>query len=70
MECVYLYVARFHNGNLLEKNTDSTLVLRELSLDQAGQYYCRASGPAGAIKSKAATLTILGLYKSTQNVPE
>ncbi|XP_046897760.1 cartilage intermediate layer protein 1 [Hypomesus transpacificus] len=50
----------FHNGNLLEKNTDSTLVLRELSLDQAGQYYCRASGPAGAIKSKAATLTILG----------
>lgn len=49
----------FHNGRQLEESTDS-LVLRELLPHQAGQYHCRASGPAGAIKSKPATLTVLG----------
>ncbi|KAL2077130.1 hypothetical protein ACEWY4_026634 [Coilia grayii] len=53
----------FHNGSLLDRSVlhyDSTLVLRNLRMSQAGEYYCRASGPAGAVKSKPATLTIIG----------
>ncbi|XP_018618777.2 cartilage intermediate layer protein 1-like [Scleropages formosus] len=53
----------FHNDTLLEKaelQYDSTLVLKNLRLDQAGDYYCRASNEAGAIKSKSAKLTVTG----------
>ncbi|KAM4631295.1 cartilage intermediate layer protein 1 [Polymixia lowei] len=50
----------FHNNSLLEKQSGSTLVLKDLHAEQAGEYYCRASGPAGAIKTKPATLTVLG----------
>ncbi|XP_063045577.1 cartilage intermediate layer protein 1 [Engraulis encrasicolus] len=53
----------YHNGSLLDSSVvsyDSTLVLRNLRMDQAGEYYCRASGPAGAVKSKPATLTVIG----------
>ncbi|XP_023673125.2 cartilage intermediate layer protein 1 [Paramormyrops kingsleyae] len=53
----------FHNGSLLDQrqlNYDSTLVLRNLQMDQAGEYYCRASNEGGSIKSKAATLTVIG----------
>ncbi|KAG7468012.1 hypothetical protein MATL_G00138280 [Megalops atlanticus] len=53
----------FHNGTLLEvtqTKDDATLVLRNLRMDHAGEYYCRASNEAGAIKSKPATLTVIG----------
>ncbi|KAM9421995.1 cartilage intermediate layer protein 1-like isoform 3-T3 [Salvelinus alpinus] len=53
----------FHNGSLLDRkqlNYDSTLVLRNLSMEQTGEYYCRASNQAGAIKSKPAIVTVLG----------
>ncbi|KAF5904401.1 cartilage intermediate layer protein 1, partial [Clarias magur] len=52
----------FHNGTLLEKSVhhyDETLVLRNLRMDQAGEYYCRASNENGAIKSKPATLSVI-----------
>lgn len=29
-------------------------------MDQAGEYYCRASSENGAIKSKPATLSVIG----------
>ncbi|XP_053722400.1 cartilage intermediate layer protein 1 [Synchiropus splendidus] len=50
----------FHNGSLLEKETESTLVLRDLRSGHSGEYYCRASGPTGAVKTKAATLKVIG----------
>ncbi|KAI4871923.1 hypothetical protein NFI96_002741 [Prochilodus magdalenae] len=52
----------FHNGSLLEKSRhhyDETLVLRNLQMDQAGEYYCRASNENGAVKSKPAILTVI-----------
>lgn len=52
---------RFHNDTLLEEHSESTLVLKDLNLEQAGEYYCRASGPSGVIKTKPATLKVLGL---------
>ncbi|KAG9352072.1 hypothetical protein JZ751_020485 [Albula glossodonta] len=53
----------YHNGNLLDAsmmNSDGSLVLKNLRMDQAGEYYCRASNKAGAIKSKPAVLTVTG----------
>ncbi|GAA6064799.1 cartilage intermediate layer protein 1 [Tachysurus ichikawai] len=52
----------FHNGTLLHKSIyhyDKTLVLRNLRMDQAGEYYCRASSENGSIKSKPATLSVI-----------
>lgn len=59
-----LSIYRFHNGTLLDRNQyqyDETLILRNLTLYQMGEYYCRASNENGAIKSKRATLTVTGL---------
>ncbi|XP_019722917.1 cartilage intermediate layer protein 1 isoform X1 [Hippocampus comes] len=50
----------FHNNSLLERKSDSTLVLKKLHLEHAGEYYCRASGQSGAIKTKPAMLNIIG----------
>lgn len=50
----------FHNNSLMEMQTKSTLVLKDLHPEQAGEYYCQASGPSGAIKTKPATLGIIG----------
>ncbi|KAG5848797.1 hypothetical protein ANANG_G00103240 [Anguilla anguilla] len=53
----------FHNGTLLkgtQMSNDGTLVLKNLRMDQAGEYYCRASNKGGAIKSKPAVLTVIG----------
>ncbi|KAK2853962.1 hypothetical protein Q5P01_006623 [Channa striata] len=50
----------FHNESLLEGQSESTLVLKDVQAGQAGEYHCRASGPSGTIKSKPATLKILG----------
>ncbi|KAI1889537.1 hypothetical protein AGOR_G00163890 [Albula goreensis] len=53
----------YHNDNLLDAsmmNSDGSLVLKNLRMDQAGEYYCRASNKAGAIKSKPAVLTVTG----------
>jgi len=45
----------------METHSESTLVLKDLRAEQAGEYYCRASGPSGAIKTKPATLKIIGV---------
>ncbi|KAM7406054.1 hypothetical protein PAMP_000458 [Pampus punctatissimus] len=50
----------FYNNSLLETQSESTLVLKDLRPQQAGEYYCRASGPSGAIKTKPATLKVIG----------
>lgn len=50
----------FHNNSLLESQSENTLVLKNLQGYQAGEYYCRASGPSGAIKTKPAILRIIG----------
>ncbi|XP_034047443.1 cartilage intermediate layer protein 1 [Thalassophryne amazonica] len=50
----------FFNNSLLEKQSESNLVLKDLHFEQAGEYYCRASGPSGAIKTKPATLKVIG----------
>lgn len=50
----------FHNNSLIEKQSDSTLVLKDLQSEHAGEYSCRAVGPTGSIKTKPATLRILG----------
>ncbi|KAJ8417649.1 hypothetical protein AAFF_G00224920 [Aldrovandia affinis] len=53
----------FHNGTLLDAmqmKGDGTLVLKNLQIQQAGEYYCRASNEASAIKSKPAVLTVIG----------
>ncbi|XP_028812339.1 cartilage intermediate layer protein 1 [Denticeps clupeoides] len=60
----------YHNGTLLDKkylNYDSTLVLRNLQRSQAGEYYCRTSSEAGTVKSKPATLTVLGQGEASCN---
>ncbi|XP_017259797.1 cartilage intermediate layer protein 1 isoform X2 [Kryptolebias marmoratus] len=57
----------FHNNSLMDMHSDSTLVLKDLRSEQAGEYYCRASGPSGAIKTKPATLKILGKEEHTCN---
>uniref|UniRef100_A0A3P9JA94 Cartilage intermediate layer protein, nucleotide pyrophosphohydrolase n=1 Tax=Oryzias latipes TaxID=8090 RepID=A0A3P9JA94_ORYLA len=50
----------FHNNTVMEMETDGMLVLRDLRPQQAGEYYCRASGASGTIKSKPATLKVIG----------
>lgn len=52
---------RFHNNTVLERQSDSMLVLKDVRPQQAGDYHCKASSPAGAIKTKPASLTVLGL---------
>ncbi|XP_028999494.1 cartilage intermediate layer protein 1 isoform X2 [Betta splendens] len=49
----------FHNNSLLEKHSGSTLVLKNLGAEHAGEYYCRASALSGSIKTKPATLQVL-----------
>lgn len=39
---------------------EEELVLRDLKLEQSGQYYCKTSSPAGAIKSSPSMLTVVG----------
>lgn len=59
------YFSRYHNGTLLDRKVykyEEDLVLRDLKLEQAGQYYCKTSSPAGSIKSSPASLTVIGMY--------
>ncbi|XP_072326354.1 cartilage intermediate layer protein 1 [Scyliorhinus torazame] len=54
----------YQNGSLLDVKTheyDSTLVLRQLKPQHAGQYMCRASNIAGSVRSQPATLTVIAL---------
>ncbi|GCC38455.1 hypothetical protein chiPu_0016969 [Chiloscyllium punctatum] len=54
----------YHNGSLLDVKTHgyhSSLVLRDLQPQQAGQYLCQARNIAGAVKSKPASLTVIAL---------
>ncbi|XP_059809070.1 cartilage intermediate layer protein 1-like isoform X1 [Hypanus sabinus] len=64
----------YHNGSLLDERTaghGSVLVLHSLQPQHAGQYSCRASNPAGFIKSQPATLTVTALMAPSCNpVPE
>ncbi|XP_059922420.1 cartilage intermediate layer protein 1 [Gadus macrocephalus] len=53
----------YHNGTLLDRNVfkyEEDLVLRDLKPRQAGLYHCKASSPAGSIKSTQASLTVIG----------
>lgn len=52
----------YHNGTLLDRKLykyEEDLVLRELKLEQSGQYYCKTSSPAGSVKSSPAVLTVI-----------
>lgn len=52
----------YHNGTLLDRKVykyEEDLVLRDLKLEQSGQYYCKTSSPAGSIKSSPAVLTVI-----------
>lgn len=54
---------RFHNGTLLDRRQHGSgphLDLQGLREDQAGDYYCKAWNEAGAVRSRAAQLTVLG----------
>lgn len=66
----FLPVNRFHNNTLMEEQSESTLVIRELRPEQSGEYYCRASAPTGAIKTKPATLRILGVVLTKRKCAE
>lgn len=46
----------------MEMQSESSLVLKDLCPEQAGEYYCRASGPSGAVKTKPAFLKIIGVF--------
>ncbi|XP_030434993.1 cartilage intermediate layer protein 1 [Gopherus evgoodei] len=52
----------YHNGTLLDSSVykyNSKLVLRNLNIDQAGEYFCKASNDAGSVKSQAAKLSVI-----------
>ncbi|CAM2109155.1 unnamed protein product [Caretta caretta] len=52
---------RYHNGTLLDRKLhkyNSSLVLQDLGLRQAGFYHCKASTDVGSIKSSPAFLTV------------
>lgn len=54
---------RFHNGTLLDRRQHGSgphLELRGLREAQAGEYHCKAWNEAGAVRSRAAQLTVLG----------
>ncbi|EGV97407.1 Cartilage intermediate layer protein 2 [Cricetulus griseus] len=54
----------FHNGTLLDRRqhgSGSHLELRGLREDQAGEYHCKAWNEAGAVRSRAAQLTVLAV---------
>ncbi|XP_072134048.1 cartilage intermediate layer protein 1-like [Mobula birostris] len=60
----------YHNGSLLDEGRaghGSVLVLHSLQPQHAGQYSCRASNPAGSIKSQPATLTVTALTAPSCN---
>ncbi|XP_041912541.1 cartilage intermediate layer protein 1 [Alosa sapidissima] len=53
----------YHNGSLLdwkEYKYEEDLVLRDLRVEQSGQYYCKATSQTGSIKSSQAFLTVMG----------
>ena len=61
-------ILRYHNGTLLDRTLfkyEEDLVLRDLKPGQAGHYHCKASSPAGSIKSTQAFLTVIGMYVCT-----
>ncbi|XP_029003854.1 cartilage intermediate layer protein 1 [Betta splendens] len=52
----------YHNGTLLDRKAykyEEDLVLRDLKMEQSGEYYCKTSSPAGSIKSSPALLTVI-----------
>ncbi|KAL6038400.1 hypothetical protein STEG23_013294 [Scotinomys teguina] len=52
----------FHNGTLLDRRQHGSgphLELRGLRENQAGEYHCKAWNEAGAVRSRAAQLTVL-----------
>ncbi|XP_049573861.1 cartilage intermediate layer protein 1 [Syngnathus scovelli] len=57
----------FHNNSHLAGNSESTLVLKNLHPEQAGEYYCRASGESGTIKTKPALLKVIGKNSQSCN---
>jgi len=60
------HLSRYHNGTLLDRKVykyEEDLALRDLKLEQSGEYYCKTSSPAGSIKSSPARLTVIGMYR-------
>ncbi|XP_061451541.1 cartilage intermediate layer protein 1 isoform X2 [Rhineura floridana] len=60
----------FHNNTLLDPvlyKYKSNLMLKNLKLDQAGQYSCKTSNDAGSVKSKAAMLSLLAKNETPCN---
>lgn len=51
----------------MEMQSESTLVLKDLHPEQAGEYYCRASSSSGTIKTKPATLKVIGEFLTVIN---
>uniref|UniRef100_A0A8C3XR77 Cartilage intermediate layer protein n=1 Tax=Chelydra serpentina TaxID=8475 RepID=A0A8C3XR77_CHESE len=52
----------YHNGTLLDSSVykyNSKLELKNLNIDQAGEYFCKASNDAGSVKSQAAKLSVI-----------
>uniref|UniRef100_A0A8C0H5E3 Cartilage intermediate layer protein n=1 Tax=Chelonoidis abingdonii TaxID=106734 RepID=A0A8C0H5E3_CHEAB len=52
----------YHNGTLLDSSVykyNSKLVLRNLNIDQAGEYFCKARNDAGSVKSHPAKLSVI-----------
>ncbi|XP_028920452.1 cartilage intermediate layer protein 1 [Ornithorhynchus anatinus] len=60
----------YHNGTLLEPSVhryDNSLMLKNLQKDQAGEYFCKASSPAGSVKSQVAKLSVIDAHEPACN---
>uniref|UniRef100_A0A8C8VQ90 Cartilage intermediate layer protein n=1 Tax=Pelusios castaneus TaxID=367368 RepID=A0A8C8VQ90_9SAUR len=60
----------YHNGTLLDSSVykyNSNLVLRNLNIDQAGDYFCKVTNDAGSVKSQAAKLSVIASHEASCN---
>ncbi|XP_074862648.1 cartilage intermediate layer protein 1 isoform X2 [Carettochelys insculpta] len=60
----------YHNGTLLDSSVDnynSNLVLKNLNMDQAGEYFCKARNDAGSVKSQMAKLSVIAIHEASCN---
>ncbi len=55
----------YKNGNAIEGATDTVLIINDITLDDAGQYYCQVSNADGSVNTNTVTLTVNGLTKIT-----
>uniref|UniRef100_A0A7M4DV40 Cartilage intermediate layer protein n=1 Tax=Crocodylus porosus TaxID=8502 RepID=A0A7M4DV40_CROPO len=60
----------YHNGTLLDSSVykyDNKLVLKNVKANQAGEYFCKASNDAGAVKSQPAKLSVIAKHEAACN---